>query len=126
MRRTLFGSSFVTRKSLWLALIAIGLVAAAAQLYATTKGIGTTPDSRVYIEAARRFVSVGSVSNTSVGTPVPVVHFPPLLPVVLAIPAMVGQMDPSTTAHWLNCVMLFLTVIVAGVLIDELSSGSKP
>jgi hypothetical protein len=113
------------RKSLLLTLIGIGLVAAAVQLYATTKGIGTTPDSRIYIEAARRFASDGTFTNTAGAASIPVVHFPPLLPLVLALPAMLGSIDPLDTARSLDCIMLFATVVVAGALIHDLSSRSK-
>jgi hypothetical protein len=117
-------NTFPASRPVWFVLIAIGALAAAAQLYATTRGIGTTPDSRMYVEAARSFAVDGSITNTSGGTPTPLIHFPPLLPVVLGAPIL-GAVDALDAVRWLNSLALFATIVLAGLLINELSSHSR-
>jgi hypothetical protein len=112
------------RARVWLSLCGIGLLAALAQVYATTGGLAASPDSRYYIEAARRLAATGSLTTTAGGFAAPLVRFPPLLSIVLAVAGAL-LVDPLAAAHWLNGGLLFANVVLSGVLIHNLSSGSR-
>jgi hypothetical protein len=109
---------------LTIGLVGIGLVAASIQIYATDWGIGVSADSRWYIEAARRLYSTGSLTVTYWGTPAALVHFPPLLSIILAGARLVSK-DPEHAARWLNSILLVATVVISGLLIYNLSSRSR-
>lgn len=110
-------------RRLALPLIGIGLVAAFAQLYATAPGIGTTPDSRYYVEAANRLYETGSLTTTAEGVVAPLVHFPPALSMTLSLGRGLA-VDPLAADRWLNGAALFATVALTALLILRLS-GSR-
>ncbi len=107
----------------WLALCGLGVLAAGAQLYATSSGLATSPDSRYYIEAARRLAATGHLTTTAGGMLAPLIRFPPLLSVVLAGAGVVG-VDPLAAARFLNAGLLFTNVVLVGRLIHTLSAGA--
>jgi len=77
--------------------------------YGTAPGPGISPDSTVYIGAARNLLAGRGL--TIGGTPV--THFPPLLSVLLALGGLVGP-DPEVGARWLNTMLLGANVFLIG------------
>jgi 4-amino-4-deoxy-L-arabinose transferase-like glycosyltransferase len=94
----------------------IGLIACLATLWATARwGIGVSADSTVYIGAARSLLATGSLDDVdSSGQRVPLVHYPPLLPVVIAGISGVFRIDPVSAARWLGAVLFGFTTILLG------------
>ena len=82
--------------------------------YGTAPGAGISPDSTVYIGAARNLLAGHGL--TVGGTPV--THFPPLLSVLLALGGMLGP-DPEVVARWLNAVLLGANVFLMGYAIHR-------
>jgi len=92
-----------------LVLVILSLMAVFFVLAATPAGIATTSDSAMYVSAARS-LSRGEGLLTCYGTPF--VRFPPLYPLLLAIPIA----DPLTLARWLNALTFGLIVFTSGEL----------
>lgn len=72
-------------------LCALAALAAVVVWLATPFGIGVTPDSTVYIDAAHNLLhGRGVVVLTASGEVKPLNHYPPLYPAVLATLGLVG------------------------------------
>lgn len=86
-------------------------VAVLATLYATSLGVGLSPDSVTYIAVARNLLH-GRGLVESLGTPdgVLLTHFPPLFPALLAGLGFAWQADPIEIARYLNALLFGATV----------------
>jgi hypothetical protein len=74
-------------------------------LLATRWGIGVSPDSAVYIGAARNLIAGRGLSvpfGESVDSPL--IHYPPLYPILLATLGLFG-LEPVEAARWLNALL---------------------
>jgi 4-amino-4-deoxy-L-arabinose transferase-like glycosyltransferase len=121
-KKAFFGKSLPWRQDLSSlatasVLIGIGCVAVTAILLATRKwGIGVVADSTVYITAARSLLSNGSLQDyDSFGGAVPLVHYPPLLPILLAAISWVFRIDPIAAARALGAALFGMNVTLLGV-----------
>ncbi len=94
------------------ALGILGVVAALVVIFCTPGGMATTSDSVNYVMAARTLVA-GEGLIACIGEPY--VRFPPLYPVLLAIPGVVG-VDAFVASRWINALTFGLTVFAAGQL----------
>lgn len=105
-------------KSTYEAVVLSGLAASAGVALATATpwGLGLSPDSVVYIGAARSLAQGHGFSlPTDSGAFVPVVHYPPLYPVLLAMTSF-GGLDVIGAAKWINVFLLCANVFLAGII----------
>ena len=79
-------------------------------------GAGLSPDSVYYISIARNFAD-GKGLITYLGDPV--VVWPPLYPILLAIPSILFKIDPLISAHVINAILFGLTVYFSGLLLSR-------
>lgn len=111
------------------ALIAAVLVAtaacaaAAALLHATVWGVGVSPDSVRYLDAARHLAAGQGLSTGLDGAVAPLTHYPPLYPLLLAPLAALETPEPESV-RWLNALLLVATVCLVGGAAYRGSRGS--
>jgi hypothetical protein len=103
------------------ALLAAGvpaLGAATLLLYATTAGVGVTPDSVIYLDAARHLAAGDGYVAVRMGmaAPQPLIHYPPLYPFALSTAARAG-VAPLDAARWFNVFLFAGNVVLIGALI---------
>jgi hypothetical protein len=90
------------------------MLGAVIVLLATRWGIGTSPDSIHYIQAARY---LGGTPGTHIpGDGAVMVQHAPLYPVLLAAAGFVGA-DPYAWARWLNAALFGLNIVAVGALV---------
>jgi hypothetical protein len=107
------------KKTLHVVLVLGGCaaVAGAALAVATPWGLGISPDSAVYIGAARSLArGHGLTLPADSGTFAPIVHYPPLYPGLLAVLSLGGS-DAIAAAKWINVLLFFGNVFLAGVVV---------
>jgi 4-amino-4-deoxy-L-arabinose transferase-like glycosyltransferase len=97
-------------------LAAIGLAAGAGIAAALPWGAGVSPDSVVYITAARNLAAGRGLSVAlDAGSFVRLAHYPPLYPATLAAPSVFGA-DPLVTARWLGAALFAANTVLTGCL----------
>jgi hypothetical protein len=102
-------------------LSVIGIV---SLLFATTWGIGISPDSNTYISVARNLLDGHGLTQTSAnGTIVPMTHYPPLYPMLLAMIGIFG-IDLLDGARYLNAFLFGANIIIVGLVISRSLRGS--
>jgi len=85
-------------------------------LFSTPRGIGLSPDSAVYVGAARSLLQGRGFSMPSDGGGfAPIAHYPPLYSVSLAMLGVLGQ-DPLVAARWVNVLLLCASMFVIGLI----------
>lgn len=95
----------------------ISLIGMGMLVYATHWGVGVSPDSTHYISAARNLLGGRGLGRiTPSGRWVPLVHWPPLFPVLLAGIGLLG-IDPAHGARWLNVLIFGLNLLLIGFMI---------
>ena len=107
------------RAGLLLAVV-FGALGVAMMLWVTRWGAGTEPDSVVYLAAARSLADGKGLTVPAWhdASSVPMTHFPPLLPTLLAGLAVVG-IDPFVGVRILNAVMFGGTLATAAWLLGR-------
>jgi hypothetical protein len=105
-------------------LFALAFLAAVAIWFATGFGIGVTPDSTVYMDAAQNLLNGrGLVALTASGELKPLTHYPPLYPSVLALLGFLGfSIDPA--ARLLNAFLFGANVLLVGIALTCFSRKS--
>ncbi len=96
------------------------IIAEVAMMYATNWTIGVSPDSTIYIEVARNIISGVGLSIAPGET---LTHFPPLYPIFLAIPGLIG-FDPLDGARWLHVFLYAANVLLVTTIIYRETNGS--
>jgi hypothetical protein len=92
----------------------------------TVWGPGLREDSFSYITAADSFARGTGLGRWAAdGTFRPLTHFPPLLPLILAMFRFAGG-DPVVIARILNLTLFFLTIVVAAWCIHTLTESNIP
>ncbi|HVQ39512.1 MAG TPA: hypothetical protein VMS31_18380, partial [Pyrinomonadaceae bacterium] len=109
---------------LLLALLAILIV-----WLATRFGIGITPDSTVYLDAAHNLLNGrGLTALTGRGEFEPLTHYPPLYPAVLALLTRLGiwfgAQSVEGTARVLNSFIFGANVLLVGIGIRSYARSS--
>lgn len=110
-------ASIVMRKGFCFAGIAglLSLAGGAALLFCTRWGAGLSPDSAVYIGAARNLLAGEGWSVPSYdGAFVAMTQYPPLFPTVLAGLGLLG-VDPVDGSRWLNAILFAGNIALAGL-----------
>jgi hypothetical protein len=104
-------------------LAGLGAVCA---LVATGPGVGLSPDSVAYIAAARNLLHGYGISSylfdVTSGRPLPLTHFPPLYPALLALIGLAG-IDPLAGARWLNAILFAGNIYLVGSLVRQYTQG---
>ncbi|MFN2196120.1 MAG: ArnT family glycosyltransferase [Anaerolineales bacterium] len=103
--------------TLILVLLALALLGFGAVIYATHYGIGTSPDSVVYIGTANNLqagkgltLPSGSLSDE------PLTQYPPFYPIVLTGFSLLGS-EPYQAARWLAALIFALNILLVGFLL---------
>ena len=107
-----------------LALLLPALAAVALVVLVTRFGIGITPDSTVYLEAARNLLNGrGLIALAANGELKPMTHYPPLYSSLLAL---IGLMSFSAeaAARWLQAFLFGANVLVVGLAIARYARRS--
>jgi 4-amino-4-deoxy-L-arabinose transferase-like glycosyltransferase len=84
----------------------------------TAWGIGVSPDSTVYIGAARNLLrgqGLSALTGRSFA-PEPLTHYPPLYPFLLALLGA-ARGDPLQSARWLNALVFGANILLAGLAV---------
>lgn len=104
-------------------LLALALLGFFGLLIATRWGVGTSPDSVVYITGARN-LAAGQGFNTIAenGQAQAITHHAPLYSVALALLDVLGP-DPLQGARWLNALLFAANILLVGFLLSELLPG---
>ena len=90
----------------------------------STHGIGIRTDSVTYLWSARDLGSgIGLGTLDAFGQFKPLVHFPPLYPIILA-PFAALKIDPMTGARWLGALLIGALVILSVVIVHRLTERS--
>jgi hypothetical protein len=111
-------------KRSFLALFTAAFVGVAACLYATRRGVGLFTDSKAYLGGAESlFKGHGYVLDHPTGGTYPVTNWPPLFSIALAGLGLAG-IDLRAAARWLNVGLFGATIVLAGLAIRRVSSGS--
>jgi hypothetical protein len=106
-----------------LPLGALAVLGMASSLYATHRGVGLTTDSLAYLGAARSMLGGHGLTLSTPEATRPMTDFPPLFPTVLAALGLLG-LDLQMSARWLNTVLFGGTIVLAGLAIRHVTSGS--
>ncbi|MEO8433359.1 MAG: glycosyltransferase family 39 protein [Pyrinomonadaceae bacterium] len=105
-------------------LIAVfALLAVLIVILATPFGIGITPDSTVYLEAARNLVDGHGLMALAKGEVRPLTHYPPLYPSLLAL-LSATHVSGETAARWLQAALFGANVWIVGLAIARYARES--
>jgi hypothetical protein len=84
-------------------------------------GPGLSPDSVGYIAAARSILAGHGVRDLD---DQPLVVQPPLYPAALSLVAAVTRQDIALLIPWMNALLLTVTIVLSGWLLNSLGSGT--
>jgi len=104
-------------------LIILGTAVAAGMalmVHATRQGIGVITDSTTYISVARSLLRGTGFTQA---TGVPLTHYPPLYPALLALSGLFGG-DLLAGAKWLHHFLYAANILMVGVLVYRGTRGS--
>jgi hypothetical protein len=88
-------------------------------LLATRWGIGTSPDSVVYIGGARNLAAGHGFSmNTVTGSTGAITHFAPFYSWVLSLSGFLA-VDPMAGARWINALLFGVNIFLVGLLVAK-------
>ncbi|MCK4421845.1 hypothetical protein KAW18_11900 [candidate division WOR-3 bacterium] len=105
-------------------LIGLSLIGIIVLLFATSWGIGLSPDSSRYIYAARSLLGGrGLMVLSGSGEVMPMVNTPPLFSVLLFILGFFG-IDPLSGVRWLNTFFFGANILLSGFLIRKNTHNS--
>ncbi|HTM08358.1 MAG TPA: glycosyltransferase family 39 protein [Verrucomicrobiae bacterium] len=116
------------RSNLGAAISAAGLPALGAAvllLYVTAVAVGVTPDSVIYLDAARHLADGQGYLAVRMGSasPQPVLHYPPLYPLALSVIMRLG-LAPMAAARWLNAALFAANALLIGALVFRATGSS--
>src|SRR5437773_10949461 len=117
----------LSRNVLSAAVGALALLGSCVLLVSTRWGIGTYPDSVVYIGVARSiFEGSGVRFFNDAGQFVPVTQYPPLYPSVMAAFGIIG-LDPLTGSRWISALLFAGNAILVAYMVyhETLSPGAS-
>src|SRR3990172_5701681 len=109
---------------LYAGLAALALVGLLAQRYATAWGGGVSPDSTQYIEGARSLLRGEGISAPDgAGKPTPITLWPPLMPVLLAAPGLLG-LEAADAGRWLTGLLFAANILAIGLTLARATGNS--
>src|SRR5207247_2072849 len=120
-------AGFLSGNAFHILLGALALLGSCILLISTRWGIGTYPDSVVYIGVARSiFEGSGVRFFNDAGQFVPVTQYPPLYPSVMAAFGIMG-LDPLTGSRWISALLFAGNAILVAYMVyhETLSRGAS-
>ncbi len=121
--RRLFQGKHQTQFLLGLSLLIFAAIGFWMVIYATVWGLGWVADSYQYIGSARGLAQQGKLAFPgSGGAPVPLTHYPPAFPFVLAIFEWIG-LDAYVTLRYFHAFLFGLTIILVGLSVFRISQS---
>lgn len=118
-----FGKSKLIATRKLLPIVALAFIGVLTVLLTTRFGIGITPDSTVYVDAARNLADGrGLTALTASGESKPLTHYPPLYPSVLASLSINGLSIES--ARWLNALLFGANILLVGLILSRYAKDS--
>jgi 4-amino-4-deoxy-L-arabinose transferase-like glycosyltransferase len=100
-------------------LLIMPLIGCGVLLFATRWGIGNASDSAIYIGAARNLLAgKGLTVPFGITEDVPLTHYPPLFPALLAGTGLLG-VDPMVGARWLQALLFGANIFLVGLVIRK-------
>ncbi len=112
---TLMGLAFLAGAGLLLVLLA------------TSQGVGVSPDSTLYVDAARSVLQGHGFTAhifDGAGGAQPLTYHPPLFPALLALFGLVG-FEPLASARWLNMLCFAANIGLVGWTIRSVTTSSR-
>ncbi len=110
----------------WIGAIAIAWIAVVAQQTLTRPGMGISGDSVHYLQGAENLASgKGYVIQIAEGDPEPITGFEPAYSTLLAVGIRLG-MSVEGAARLLNAALIFLTILISGWLIFQITGKVLP
>jgi len=101
----------------------LALAGCGTLLLATSKGIGISPDSTIYVDAARSLLDGrGLTMFSNTGERVPMTLYPPLFPALLAGLGVAG-VDVLDGARWLNVLLFGANIFMVGCVTSRYAGG---
>ena len=111
------------RKFTLLLITLLALMGFIVILYALTTGPGVTPDSTYYIASAQSLLKGDGLSIPSgIDGLIPMTHFGPLYPTLLAIFGISG-FDFLRIVKWINVVLYTSTIFLVGFIVSRSNKG---
>ena len=111
-----FSADSSSECSVQIMLVVCAIAGGVLLFFSTSRGVGLSPDSAVYVGAARSLLQGHGYSMpTDSGTFAPVAHFPPLYSISLSLLGWLGQ-EPFTAARWLNTFLFTASAFLAGLI----------
>ena len=113
-------------KILFLILSFIALLGIFTYVYATRLGNGISPDSVVYVDAARHILTEHRLFYFSYNIRnrvAPLTNFPPLYPFLLAIFSF-SMIDPLIVARWFNLFLYIGNIVLVYLILYKTTKGS--
>jgi hypothetical protein len=105
-------------------ILLLSVVGILTLLFATKHGIGLAVDSLHYVGASRSLLSGHGLTRISyTGKLIPMVDWPPLFPVVLAVLGALG-IDVLEGARWLNAILFGANIVLVGIVIYRQTDNS--
>src|SRR5947199_2924884 len=97
-------------------IVFLGVAGALIILLMTPHGVGITPDSTVYLDAAAS-LSRGAGLNvwSNAGELTPLTHYPPLYSSLLALLGKAGA-TLEVSARLLNAILFAITILLVGLI----------
>jgi len=120
-------SNYQTAPAAHLVVIGVcALIGFCELLILTNDGMGLGPDSAKYIGAARYLLEHGSLCIPfGENTPVPMTHYPPFYPLMLATGGVLG-VDPLFAARGLNLLLFAANIALIGIAFTKISRNLLP
>jgi hypothetical protein len=98
-------------------LLLLAAMGAICVFYATAWGVGVSPDSTLYLEAARNLLRGHGLTITTLDNLTrPLTHYPPLYPYLLYAGGRLG-IDPMDGARWLSALLFGANIFLVGYAI---------
>ena len=117
-------SKFLPRLPILAILLFLAGIGMLSLLFATTPGVGVTPDSVVYFDLARNISDGrGFVATNCEGKETPTTRFPPLFPALLALFGKAG-IAPVLGARWLNLLLFGANILLVGLILRRYTNTS--
>jgi hypothetical protein len=106
-----------------LLIVPIALVGFFAIFYALTPGTGVSPDSAVYLASAGSLLNGDGLSiPTGIDDPLPMTHFAPFYPSLLAIFGLFGS-ELHQASKWINILLFSSTIFLVGFILSRSHKG---
>lgn len=110
------------RTSALLMLVFAAAGACVLMILVTRQGVGVSPDSTIYIKAARSLLAGNGFSVDGE----PLTHFPPVYPMLLALTGFLQQEDPIGTGRLLAVVCYGVNLFLFGLAVQMCTARSIP